>query len=98
MSQSPTATTPRNYPIFTCAWLSFTPGVPTVFFCALAAMQFVVAEIETWSAIRIRNNLPLSERNQPYISLLLVFVIGVLFTSLLLQTETSTDLQFRHEW
>ncbi|MCP9772288.1 cytochrome b559 subunit beta [Synechococcus sp. Tobar12-5m-g] len=43
MSQSPTATTPRNYPIFTVRWLSVHAlGIPTVFFLgALAAMQFV---------------------------------------------------------
>jgi len=43
MSQSPVATTPRNYPIFTVRWLSVHAlGIPTVFFLgALAAMQFV---------------------------------------------------------
>ncbi|MCP9849583.1 cytochrome b559 subunit beta [Cyanobium sp. Morenito 9A2] len=43
MSQSPIATTPRNYPIFTVRWLSVHAlGIPTVFFLgALAAMQFV---------------------------------------------------------
>ncbi|MCP9916625.1 cytochrome b559 subunit beta [Cyanobium sp. ATX 6F1] len=43
MTQSPIATTPRNYPIFTVRWLSVHAlGIPTVFFLgALAAMQFV---------------------------------------------------------
>jgi photosystem II cytochrome b559 subunit beta len=43
MTQSPVATTPRNYPIFTVRWLSVHAlGIPTVFFLgALAAMQFV---------------------------------------------------------
>ena len=43
MSQSPMATTPRNYPIFTGRWPALhTLGIPTVFFLgALAAMQFI---------------------------------------------------------
>ena len=43
MTQSPSTSTPRNYPIFTVRLLALhTLGVPTVFFIgALAAMQFI---------------------------------------------------------
>lgn len=83
-SQNPNQ--PVSYPIFTVRWLAVhTLGVPTVFFLgAIAAMQFIQ---------RQENIMPLDRSSNPnkqpvelnrtslYLGLLLIFVLGILFSS-----------------
>lgn len=83
-SQNPNQ--PVTYPIFTVRWLAVhTLGVPTVFFLgAIAAMQFIQ---------RQENIMPLDRSSNPnkqpvelnrtslYLGLLLIFVLGILFSS-----------------
>lgn len=78
---------PVTYPIFTVRWLAVhTLAVPTVFFLgAIAAMQFIQRQDQ--------NQMPLDRSNNPnkqpvelnrtslYLGLLLIFVLGILFSS-----------------
>lgn len=82
---SRTPNEPISYPIFTVRWLAVhTLAVPTIFFLgAIAAMQFVQRQ-ENIMPERLPNpNRQEVELNRTslYLGLLLVFVLGVLFSS-----------------
>lgn len=84
-SQNPNQ--PISYPIFTVRWLAVhTLGVPTVFFLgAIAAMQFIQRQEHRIMPLD-RNNNPNQQpvelnRTSLYLGLLLVFVVGILFSS-----------------
>jgi cytochrome b559 beta subunit len=71
---------PISYPIFTVRWLAVhTLGVPTVFFIgAIAAMQF----IKTMERSPNPNNQPVElNRASLFLGLLMIFTLGILFTS-----------------
>lgn len=76
---------PIQYPIFTVRWLAVhTLAVPTVFFLgAIASMQFIQRQ-EKFMPERSPNpnNQPVElNRTSLYLGLLLVFVLGILFSS-----------------
>lgn len=76
---------PIQYPIFTVRWLAVhTLAVPTVFFLgAIASMQFIQRqEIYMPERNPNTNNQPVElNRTSLYLGLLLVFVLGILFSS-----------------
>lgn len=77
---------PVSYPIFTVRWLAVhTLGVPTVFFLgAIAAMQFIQRQeyIMPLDRSENTNKQPVElNRTSLYLGLLLVFVLGILFSS-----------------
>lgn len=76
---------PVSYPIFTVRWLAVhTLAVPTVFFLgAIAAMQFIHRQEATVpTRIPNPNKQPVElNRTSLYLGLLLVFVLGILFSS-----------------
>ena len=78
---------PVSYPIFTVRWLAVhTLGVPTVFFLgAIAAMQFIQRQehkIMPLDRNTNTNQQPVElNRTSLYLGLLLVFVLGILFSS-----------------
>jgi len=81
----PNADEPVFYPVFTVRWLAVhTLAIPTVFFLgAIAAMQF----IQRWTPMADQpeknpNTQPVElNRTSLYLGLLLVFVLGLLFSS-----------------
>ena len=77
---------PISYPIFTVRWVAVhTLGVPTVFFIgAIAAMQFIQRQIEIITMERTPNpnNQPVElNRASLFLGLLMIFTLGILFTS-----------------
>ena len=84
-SQNPNQ--PVSYPIFTVRWLAVhTLGVPTIFFLgAIAAMQFI--QRQEWNIMPLDHNSNPNQqpvelnRTSLYLGLLLVFVLGILFSS-----------------
>lgn len=76
---------PISYPIFTVRWLAVhTLAVPTVFFLgAIAAMQFIQRQEKLMPTRSPNpNNQPVElTRTALYLGLLLVFVLGLLFSS-----------------
>lgn len=77
---------PVQYPIFTVRWLAVhTLAVPTIFFLgAIAAMQFIQRQEKPMPPTRTpnTNNQPVElNRTALFLGLLLVFVLGILFSS-----------------
>lgn len=75
---------PISYPIFTVRWLAVhTLAVPTVFFLgAIAAMQFIQRQEKSMDRSRNPNKQPVElNRTSLYLGLLLIFVLGILFSS-----------------
>ena len=77
---------PISYPIFTVRWVAVhTLGVPSVFFIgAIAAMQFIQRydRIKTMERTPNPNNQPVElNRASLFLGLLMVFTLGILFTS-----------------
>ena len=76
---------PVSYPIFTIRWIAVhTLAVPTVFFLgAIAAMQFIQRqEILNMDRNTNPNKQPVElNRTSLYLGLLLVAVLGILFSS-----------------
>ena len=86
---TPAGNQPISYPIFTVRWVAVhTLGIPTVFFVgAIAAMQFIQKQnFKTKTKIMERtpnpNNQPVElNRSSLFLGLLMVFTLGILFTS-----------------
>lgn len=77
---------PISYPIFTVRWLAIhTLAVPTVFFLgAIASMQFIQRQEQTKTMEKQPNpnRQPVElNRTSLYLGLLLVAVLGILFSS-----------------
>lgn len=75
---------PISYPIFTVRWLAVhTLAVPTVFFLgAIAAMQFIQRQESLMDRNQNPNRQPVElNRTSLYLGLLLIAVLGILFSS-----------------
>ena len=75
---------PISYPIFTVRWLAIhTLAVPTVFFLgAIASMQFIQRQEQIMERQTNPNRQPVElNRTSLYLGLLLVAVLGILFSS-----------------